>query len=67
LLDQVAAISPDNSRPVSQLVSFLAQIDGLCGQLAAALHGSETQLYAMLSLVVVAGFFAFRPEDPDQI
>jgi len=49
------------------LLSLLAQLDSFCGQLAAAIHGSEAQLYAMLSIVVVAGFFAFRPEDPDEI
>jgi hypothetical protein len=52
---------------VSQLLSLLAQLDTFCGQLAAALHGAEPRLYAMLSLVVVAGFFLFRPKDPDEI
>ncbi len=53
---------------MSQLLSLLDQFDSLCGQLAVAIQGSQTQLYAMLALVVVAVFFAFPPkDDPDQI
>ena len=53
---------------MSQLLSLLARLDSLCDQLATAIQGSETQLYAMLTLVVVAAFFAFPPkDDPDQI
>jgi hypothetical protein len=53
---------------MSQLMSLLAQLDTVCGQLATALHGAQTQVYAVLALVVVAAFFAFPPkDDPDQI
>ena len=60
-------ISPKTPCPMSALLSLLAQFDAFCGQLAAAIHRSEMQLYAMLAIVVVAAFFAFRPRDPDQI
>src|SRR5262249_25324339 len=54
--------------PMSQLLSLLNQFDSFCGQLSAAIQGAQTQLYAMLALVVVAVFFAFPPkDDPDQI
>lgn len=53
---------------MSQLLSLLVQLDSFCGQLATAIHESETQLYATLVLVVVAAFFAFPPKnDPDQV
>jgi hypothetical protein len=52
---------------VSQLLSLLAQLDSFCGQLAAAIHGAEPRLYALLTLAAVVGFFAFRPEDRDEI
>jgi hypothetical protein len=57
-----------NLRPMSQLLSFVAQIDHVCGQLATAIQGSQPQLYAMLTVAVLVGFFAFpRKDDPDQI
>lgn len=53
---------------MSQLISLVAQLDHLCGQFAAAIQGSQTQLYAMLALAVVVAFFAApRKDDPDQI
>lgn len=53
---------------MSQLASLFAQLDRVCGQLATAIQGSQTQLYAVLALVVVAAFFAFPPkDDPDQV
>lgn len=53
---------------MSQLLSLLTELDRFCGQLATAIHGSQTQLYVMLALAVVAAFFAFPPkDDPDQI
>jgi hypothetical protein len=53
---------------MSQLLSLLAPVDHFCGQLATAIQGAQTQLYAMLALAVVAAFFAFpREDDPDQI
>ncbi len=52
---------------MSRLLSLLDQLDALCGQLATAIHGAQTQLYAMLALAVVAAFFALPPKDPDQI
>jgi len=53
---------------MSRLLSLLAQLDRFCDQLATAIHGSQTQIYAMLALLVVAAFFTFPPkDDPDQI
>ncbi len=53
---------------MSQLASLLAQLDSTCGQLAAAIHSSQTQIYTMLAVAVVAAFFAFPPkDDPDQV
>jgi hypothetical protein len=53
---------------MSQLLALLVELDRFCGQLATAIEGSQTQLYAMLALAVVAAFFAFPPkDDPDQI
>ena len=53
---------------MSQLLSLLAAFDHVCGEFATAIDGSQTQLYAMLTLVVVAAFLAFPPkDDPDQI
>src|SRR5262249_11974462 len=60
--------APGSCARMSQLLSLLVQFDGLCAQLATAIEASQTQLYAMLALVVVAAFFAFPPkDDPDQI
>jgi hypothetical protein len=53
---------------MSELLYLLAQFDGVCGQLASAIQGSQVQLYATLAVAVVVGFFAFpRKDDPDQI
>jgi hypothetical protein len=53
---------------MSQLLSFLAQFDTFCDQLATRIHESQTQLYAMLALAVVAAFFTFpQQDDSDQI
>jgi hypothetical protein len=53
---------------MSHLLSLLDQLDSFCGQLAAAIEGSQTQLYAILALAVVAAFLTFpRQDDPDQI
>jgi len=53
---------------MSQLLSFLAQIDTVCGQLATAMQAAQVQLYPMLALVVVAAFLVFPPKnDPDQL
>jgi hypothetical protein len=50
------------------LLSLLVELDRVCDQLATAIQGSQAQIYAMLTLVVVAAFFAFPPkDDPDQI
>jgi hypothetical protein len=47
---------------------MLAEIDRLCGQVAAAIHASELQLYAMLALVIILSVLLFPPEDdPDQV
>ena len=47
---------------------MLADIDRFCGQIAAAIHSSELQLYATLGLIVVLSAFLFPPkDDPDQV
>jgi hypothetical protein len=47
---------------------MLAEIDRFCGQLAAAIHASELQLYAMLALIVILSTLLFPPkDDPDQV
>jgi hypothetical protein len=51
---------------MSQLLSFLSQLDSFCDQLATAIREAQTELYVMLVLAVVAAFFAF-PQKPDQI
>jgi hypothetical protein len=48
--------------------SLLADIDRFCGQIAAAIHSSELQLYATLGLIVVLSALLFPPkDDPDQV
>ena len=53
---------------VNASVSFLADVDRLCGQFATALHNAEWQVYATLTLLIVLGalLFPFK-DDPDQI
>ncbi len=52
---------------MSGALSFLGDVDRLCGQIALALHNAEFQIYAMLALIVVAGVLLFPPRnDPDQ-
>ena len=47
---------------------MLADIDRFCGQIAAAIQGSELQLYATLTLIVVLSALLFPPrDDPDQV
>ena len=47
--------------------SLLAELDRFCGQLAFALHHSELQVYATLTIVIVLGILLFPPRnDPDQ-
>jgi hypothetical protein len=47
---------------------MLAEIDRFCGQIAAAIHGSELQLYATLALVIILSALLFPPkDDPDQV
>src|SRR6476646_8884463 len=48
--------------------SMLADIDRFCGQIAAAIQGSELQLYATLTLIIVLSALLFPPrDDPDQV
>jgi hypothetical protein len=48
--------------------SLLSGIDRLCGQLAAAIHNAEWQIYATLTLIVVLSALLFPPkDDPDQV
>jgi hypothetical protein len=47
--------------------SLFAEIDRICGQFALALHNSELQVYAMLTLLLLLGIVLFPPRnDPDQ-
>jgi len=48
--------------------SMLVTVDRLCGQFATALHNSELQIYATLTLFLVLGILLFPPKnDPDQV
>jgi hypothetical protein len=47
--------------------SLLAELDRICSQFALALHNSELQVYATLTLLLLLGMFLFPPRnDPDQ-
>jgi hypothetical protein len=47
---------------------MLTEIDRLCGQIAAAIHSSELQLYATLAVIIVLSALLFPPKnDPDQV
>jgi hypothetical protein len=48
--------------------SLLGGFDRLCGQFASALHNTEWQVYATLTLLIVLSALLFPPkDDPDQI
>jgi hypothetical protein len=48
--------------------SLLGGFDHLCGQFATALHNTEWQVYATLTLLIVVSALLFPPkDDPDQI
>jgi hypothetical protein len=52
---------------LSYSLSALAAIDRLCGQFATALHNSEWQIYATLTLLILLSALLFPPkDDPDQ-
>jgi len=47
--------------------SLLDELDRFCGQFALALHNTELQVYAVLTLLLVPGILMFPPRnDPDQ-
>jgi hypothetical protein len=47
---------------------FLADFDRLCGQFATALHNTEWQIYATLTLLILLSALLFPPkDDPDQV
>jgi hypothetical protein len=49
-------------------MTLLDTIDRLCGQFATALHNSELQIFATLTLILVLSFLLFPPKnDPDQV
>jgi uncharacterized membrane protein YtjA (UPF0391 family) len=49
-------------------LSFLADVDRLCGQFATALHNTGWQIYATLTLLIVLSALLFPPrDDPDQV
>jgi hypothetical protein len=53
---------------MNESFSLFGDIDRLCGQVAAALHNAEWQIYATLTLIVVLSTLLFPPkDDPDQI
>jgi hypothetical protein len=47
--------------------SLFAELDRFCSQFALALHNSELQVYATLTLLLLLGIVLFPPRnDPDQ-
>jgi hypothetical protein len=49
-------------------MTLFDNINLLCGQFATALHNSELQIYATLTLLLVLSFLLFPPkDDPDQV
>jgi len=47
--------------------SLFAELDRICGQFALALHNSELQVYATLTLLLLLGILLLPPRnDPDQ-
>jgi hypothetical protein len=53
---------------MSNIASMLAGVDRVCGQFATAMHNSELQIYATLTLLLVLCVLLFPPKnDPDQI
>jgi hypothetical protein len=64
----MATASVRGGATMSDKLSFLADIDRLCGQFATALHNTEWHFYATLALLIVLSAFFFPPKnDPDQI
>ena len=43
-------------------LSFLADVDRLCGQFATALHNAGWQIYATLTLLIVLSALLFRAQ-----
>ena len=49
-------------------LSFLADVDRLCGQFATAPHNTEWRVYATLTLLILISALLFPPrDDPDQV
>jgi hypothetical protein len=49
-------------------LSFLADVDRLCGQFATALHNTEWRVYATLTLLILISALLFPPrDDPDRV
>jgi uncharacterized membrane protein YtjA (UPF0391 family) len=49
-------------------LSFLADVDRLCGQFATALHNTQWQIYATLTLLIILSALLFPPkDDSDQV
>jgi hypothetical protein len=47
--------------------SLFAELDHICAQFSLALHNSELNVYATLTLLLIAGILLFPPRnDPDQ-
>jgi len=71
LVSQTIADVPSAGRhrrgALSMSGSPFAELDRLCGQFALALHNTELQVYAVLTLLLVLGILLFPPRnDPDQ-
>jgi len=47
---------------MSELLSFINQLDQFCEQIATAIQGSEMHIYATLTVILVATFTHFRPK-----
>jgi len=57
-----------NGATVKVSLSFLGDVDRLCGQFATALHNTEWRVYATLTLLILISALLFPPrDDPDQV
>jgi hypothetical protein len=53
---------------MSAVSSMLVTVDRLCGQFATAMHNSELQIYATLTLFLILGVLLFPPKNgPDRV
>jgi hypothetical protein len=66
--DETMPRTREEGATMSEGFSLLGSFDRLSGQFATALHNTEWQLYATLTLLIVLSALLFPPkDDPDQI